>query len=95
MIGRIHRGNGFRLLGGWLRLGLVFGSGLATAGYLHTIGSEAAPVKVSGTLACGENTLAANAENFHNCLNGNKCGNNLVNGFDKVVYHAVYEVVTK
>lgn len=75
--------------------GLVFGSGLATAGYLHTIGSEAAPVKVSGTLACGENTLAANAENFHNCLNGNKCGNNLVNGFDKVVYHAVYEVVTK
>ena len=75
--------------------GLVFGSGLATAAYVHTIGSETNPVKVSGTLTCGDNVFTASADNFQNGLNGNKCGNNLVNGFDKVVYNAIFETVSR
>lgn len=73
--------------------GLVFGSGLASASYVHTIGTETSPVKVSGSLVCGDNVLTSNADNFQNCLNGNKCGNNLVNGFEYVVYNAKFEVV--
>ena len=70
--------------------GLVFGGSPAQAGYVHTCGTEAAPVKVSGSLTCGESTLTLDAGNFQNGLNGNKCGNNLVNGSTEVVYNAVY-----
>ena len=70
--------------------GVVFGASPAQASYVHTIGTEAAPVKVSGTLKCGDNTLVLTSSNFQNGLNGNKCGNNLVNGAADVVYHAVF-----
>lgn len=70
--------------------GLVFGGTPSQSGYVHTCGTEAAPVKVSGSLTCGGNTLTLDAGNFQNGLNGNKCGNNLVNGSTEVVYNAVY-----
>lgn len=70
--------------------GLVFGASPAQTTYVHTLGSEAAPVKVSGSLTCGSNTLTLSATNFQHGLNGNKCGNNLVSGATDVIYHAAF-----
>ena len=70
--------------------GLVFGNSPAASGYVHTCGTAADPVRVSGALTCGEQTLTLDASNFQHGLNGNKCGNNLVNGSTEVVYNAVY-----
>ena len=47
-------------------------------------------VKVSGSLTCSDNTLTLTESNFQNGLNGNKFGNNLVNGSTETVYNAVF-----
>ena len=70
--------------------GLVFGSSASASGYVHTCGSDSAPVKVSGSLTCGENTLTLTESNFQHGLNGNKIGNNLVNGSTELVYNAAF-----
>ena len=70
--------------------GLVFGSSASASGYVHTCGTESAPIKVSGSLTCSDNTLTLTESNFQNGLNGNKFGNNLVNGSTETVYNAVF-----
>jgi len=76
--------------------GLVLGSKKTSDGVTCTIGSDASPVKVAGSITVnGGATTTLDASNYTNYLLGNGEKSDLYGGSTKFIFKTTYEAVTK
>jgi len=78
------------------KAGLVLGYKKGPDGVTCTIGTDADPIKVAGSLTVyGGSTSTATAENYKNYILGNAAPSDLFGGSTKFIIKSAYEAVTK